>query len=370
LKRGRARKLIILALLLSVAVVAALWWGIGHKQDANTATAATAMARRRDLTTSVLATGAVKPQVGAEVRVGSRISGKVEHLYANIGDKVKKGQIIAELEKADLQAAAARARAEVRVAAAKIDDADSRLNLAKLEYERQKNLITTDFTSQQAVDKARKEKESAEAGLKLAQKELEAARATVQEAEVTLSYATITAPISGVIGSVSTQEGETVAAGLNSPTFVTIIDLDRLQTEAFVDETDIGKVKVGQKAAFTVDTFPGKEFEGEVTAIYPKAVIQDNVVNYDVVIGISSPYRGILRPDMTTSVTIYQARRPGVLMIPERAVSRRGGKKFVRRLAHDGAIEEQQIVTGVRQGKYIAVVSGLRQGEQILMPNP
>ncbi len=355
----------IIILMLLAAVAAALWWYASHKPAAKNSTSATVTARRRDLTVSVLATGAVKAQVGAEVRVGSRISGKVEHLYANIGDEVKKGQIIAELEKADLQASAARAGAEVRVAAAKIADADSRLKLAKLEYERQKNLIKKDFTSRQALDKAVKEKESAGAGLNLAQWELKAARAALKEAEVKLSYATITAPISGVIGSVSTQEGETVAAGLNSPTFVTIIDLDRLQTEAFVDETDIGKVKVGQKAVFTVDAFPERKFKGEVTAIYPKAVIQDNVVNYDVVIGIKTPYRGILRPDMTTSVTIYQARRLGVLMIPERAVIRRGGKKFVRL---PGSAGERQIVSGARQGKYIEVVSGLRQGGKILLP--
>jgi len=307
LKRYKG-KIIILALLFMTTAVMWLWWGNSHKPDikknAPLVTRAKDTARHRDQISPVLATGAVKPQVGAEVRVGSRVSGKVEHLYANIGDKVKKGQIIARLEKADLEAAAARAGAGVQVAAAKITDADSRLKLANLEYKRQKNLMKEDFTSRQALDKAVKEKESAEAGPNLAQKELEVARAARKEAEVKLSYATITAPIAGVIGSVSTQEGETVAAGLNSPTFVTIIDLERLQAEAFVDETDIGKVKVGQKAVFTVDTFPNREFKGEVKAIYPKAVIQDNVVNYDVVIGIKTPYRGILRPDMTTSVTI------------------------------------------------------------------
>jgi RND family efflux transporter MFP subunit len=311
LKRHKGK--IILALLFAAIAAAAIWWNAADKPVSKktvpvTTTATSAHIRHREQISPVLATGAVRPQVGAEVRVGSRISGKVEHLYANIGDKVKKGQIIAELEKADLQASAARAGAEVQVAEAKIADADSRLKLAGLEYGRQQNLIKKDFTSRQALDKAVKEKESAEAGLNLAQKELEAARAALKEAEVKLSYATITAPITGVIGSVSTQEGETVAAGLNSPTFVTIIDLNRLQTEAFVDETDIGKVKVGQQAVFTVDTFPDREFEGEVTAIYPKAVIQDNVVNYDVVIGIKTPYQGILRPDMTTSVTIRRRR--------------------------------------------------------------
>ena len=92
---------------------------------------------------------------------------------------------------------------------------------------------------------------------------------------------------------------------MQAPTFVTIIDLQRLQVDAYVDEVDIGKVKVGQRAVFTVDAFPGTEFEGQVSAIYPKAVIQDNVVNYDVVVDIQTPYHGRLRPEMTASVTIF-----------------------------------------------------------------
>ena len=322
---------------------------------------------RRDLSSAVLATGAVKPQVGAEVKVGARISGKVEHLYANIGDQVKKGQVIAELEKADLEAAVARARAEEKVAEARITDAKAKLRLAVLEDKRQQNLIKNDFTSQQAVDKSRQGQESAAAGLNLAVKQLDAARAARDEAEVKLSYATITAPISGVIASVSTQQGETVSAGLNAPTFVTIIDLSRIQVDAFVDETDIGKIKLGQGAMFTVDSYPNKEFKGVVAAIYPQAVIQDNVVNYDVVININSPFKDLLRPDMTASVTIYQAERKGVLMIPRTALVRRGGRKYVRLRAADGQLREQAVKTGVSEGRYIEIISGLRADDTVII---
>jgi putative ABC transport system ATP-binding protein len=165
--------------------------------------------------------------------------------------------------------------------------------------------------------------------LRQATTDVERTKAALASARVALSYATITAPIAGVVGLASTQEGETVAAGLNAPTFVTIVDLNRLQVDTFVDEVDIGKVKVGQKASFTVDSFPSREFAGQVTAIYPRAVIQENVVNYDVVVEITDKYDGLLRPEMTASVTIQLDARDNVLTVPVKAVKRDHGRNVV-----------------------------------------
>ncbi|NOZ84891.1 MAG: efflux RND transporter periplasmic adaptor subunit [Deltaproteobacteria bacterium] len=368
-KRKRSKLFIIISALL-VCVAAAAWWAVSDNGNAGQRSAReTARVTRRDFSSTVLATGAVKPQVGAEVRVGARISGKVEHLYANIGDHVKKGQVIAELEKADLEAAVAKARAEVKVAEARVAGAGSGVKLANLEYQRQQNLIKKDFTSRQAVDKALKEKESARAGLDLAGKQLDAARAALEEARVKLSYATITASISGVIGSVSTQQGETVSAGLNAPTFVTIIDLDRLQVDAYVDEVDIGKIKIGQKCIFTVDAFPAREFHGKVVAIYPEAVIQENVVNYDVVVEIADPYDGLLRPEMTASVTILLRKRKQVLAVPAKAVKRERGRNIVYLPAKDGP-EIRRVNIGWKDGQWIEITAGLKEGENVLLEKP
>ena len=160
------------------------------------------------------------------------------------------------------------------------------------------------------VASARKAYELAKAGyqeeLRQAIADVARAQATLNNADIQRSYATLTAPISGVMGSVSTREGETVAAGLNSPTFVTIIDLERLQVDAMVDEVDIGKVRPGQKAVFTVDAFPAREFPGKVVAIYPKAVLLENVVYYDVVVDIQGNEDKVLRPEMTASVVLNQ----------------------------------------------------------------
>ena len=355
--------------LLIIVVSAAGWWYASDTNKDGRAGPETARVIKRDFSATVLATGAVKPQVGAEVKVGARISGKVERLYANIGDTVKKGQVIAELEKADLEAGLARYQAEVDVAEAKINDAKARMKLARREFQRQKNLLAKDLTSQRVVDTALKEKEVAEAALLLTQKQRNAAQAALREAQVRLSYATLTAPISGVVASVATQEGETVAAGLSAPTFVNIIDLQRLQVDAYVDEVDIGKIKVGQRATFTVDAYPAQEFEGKVVAIYPKAVIQENVVNYDVVIEITSPYQGLLMPEMTTSVTVFLEIRKDVLAIPVRAVKRERGKSMVYTL-DNGQATARQIRTGWRDGSWIEVATGLNEGQTVLINVP
>ena len=393
---------LLLVLLAGVVAALGLWRRNARSRKHNNPRQATARVTRRDFASTVLATGAVKPQVGAEVRVGARISGKVERLYANIGDMVKKGQVIAQIEKADLEATVAQRRAELHLGEAKRSAVESlrpkeiekanadvekwtaTLTLCKKELARHDDLLKRDAVSQhdwdashEACSVAQSEHTAAQKMLELTksryEEDLKQARADVQRAkavlafaEVQLSYATIIAPIAGVIASVATQEGETVAAGLNAPTFVTIIDLDRLQVDAFVDEVDIGKVQVGQQAVFEVDTFPGREFKGKVDAIYPKAVIQENVVNYDVVIDISRPYGGLLRPEMTTNVTIFLAARENVLAVPSKAVKRARGKTIVYVLSN-GQPELREVKVGWKDGRWLEVVRGLDEGQTVLL---
>jgi len=394
-----------LVLVAGMAAVAVWWFSPRGTATGVDAAPASATATRRDFASSVLATGAVQPQIGAEVRVGARISGKVERLLANIGDTVAKGRVVAELEKADLEAVVAQRQAELNLAEAKLaavesllpreiekvrldlEENQATLTLAKKTLGRTLRLharkVATDEDRDQAEERyavagsrvasTRKALELAETryaeDLRQAKAEIERARSALKNAQVQLSYATITAPIQGVIASVSTEEGETVAAGMQAPTFVTIIDLQRLQVDAYVDEVDIGKVKVGQRAIFTVDAFPGTEFEGTVSAIYPKAVIQDNVVNYDVVVDIQTPYHGRLRPEMTTSVTIFLDRRQDVLAVPSKAVQREQGKTMVYVLER-GRAKPREIKVGWRDGRWIEVVSGLDEGETVLVEPP
>jgi len=401
----RKNWIILFVLVLLGAAVGVGVWSYWPRDNAINNGPATTKVMRRDLASTVLATGVVKPQVGAEVRVGSRISGKVDRLLANIGDVVKKGQVIAQLEKADLEAIANERTAELQMVEAKLaavkslrpreiekaqTDVDQWLATVELnrkELNRQEELLKQDFTSEQARDRAkeqlavseaqlasvRKALELAETGyeedIRQAVADVERAKAVLANDMVQLSYATITAPIDGVVGSVSTQEGETVAAGLNAPTFVTIIDLARLQVDTFVDEVDIGKVSPDQRAVFTVDSFPACEFEGKVVTIYPKAVIQENVVNYDVVVKIIDSYEGFLRSEMTASVTIFLETHKNVLTLPVKAIKRDQGKNVVY-LMSSGGPQSREVKVGWKNSQWVEILSGLDEGETVLLESP
>ena len=307
--------------------------------------------KRRDIASSVQATGVIRAKIGAEVKVGARISGRVEKLYANIGDVVKKGQVIARLEQEDLKAKVNEANMNLKINEANLD-------LAQKNLQRMQNLYAKDFVSKDKVDVAERDYKAA-----LAQSNQ--IRETIRYNETQMSYANIYAPISGIIASVATQQGETVSASsLNVPTFVTIVDLNRLEIYAYVDETDIGKIKPGLNATFTVDSFPDKDFNGKVTAIYPKATIQDNVVYYITVISIENP-EGKLKPDMTVNATILLNKREHVLAVPNKSIKREGGKKVVTVLENNKTVQKA-IKTGWKDGAYTEVVEGLKEGDKVV----
>ena len=192
--------------------------------------------------------------------------------------------------------------------------------------------------------------------------------ASLELAKVERSFTIIRAPISGTISAVATQEGETVAAGLSAPTFVTIVDLNRLQVHAYVDEVDIGKVRLRQEATFAVDAFPARDFVGRVAAIYPTATIQDNVVKYIVALDIADDSVGLLRPEMTASVRITLEPR-SVLAIPARAIRRNAGQNVVTVRTDDGDVT-RPVRIGWRDGPWIEIVNGLQAGERVVLDPP
>jgi multidrug efflux pump subunit AcrA (membrane-fusion protein) len=335
------------------------------------------------------------------VTVGARISGRVERLFANVGDRVKAGAPIARLDDRDLRARAAKAAADVAAAkaqlalvrrgarpeeiaevAAVLSQAEAEEQLAEAQARRSGALVEKGYVGQEDADRtqrdlavARAKSAGARSRLELARRRfvdedvavaearLQQAEASLAEAQALVSFATLTAPIDGVIAQVSTQAGETVSAGMAAPTFVTLIDLERLEVAVYVDEVDIGRVRVGQRASFTVDAFPGEEFAGTVTAIYPRAVIQSNVVNYITTVAIENP-DGKLKPDMTANVTVSLDERKGVLAVPDRALRRERGRTVVYVATGAGA-EPREVKVGLRGGGMAEIVSGLAEGERV-----
>lgn len=341
------------AALIAIGVTALLWSRAAWTQsEGGAAGAEVVRVVRRDIAYVVKATGIVKPRVGAEVNVGSRVSGEVKRLYVRIGDRVNKGQLLAELDARDLIA-----RRDEATAA--LQQADVNLSYAQTDLQRKRALGAAGVLSRSDLDLA-------ERAVAVAEQQVTAAQASLAYATTQVAYTRIVAPIAGVVASVSTEEGETVAASFEAPTFVTLLDLSRLEVWGYVDETDIGRIRVGQKARFTVDTYSDHEFEGRVTAVYPKAEILDNVVNYVTVVRFEPPHDRTLRPEMTTTVRIALDTRENVLALPIRALRREGDRSFVLSRRGD-AIERRLVTTGSRDESYWEIVDGLREGDQVLI---
>ncbi len=311
-----------------------------------------ARASRRDIGSAVKATGVIRPMIGAEVKVGSRVSGVVRQLSVRVGDRVSKGQFLGELEVRELMARRDQATAALASARANLDYAASDLG-------RKRELSLAKLISASELDLA----ERAQA---VAEQQVTESGADLDYARTQLGYTRIYAPIAGVVASVSTREGEAVAASLAAPTFVTLLDLSRLEVWAYVDETDIGRIRSGQRARFTVDTYPEHEFEGRVTTIYPQAEIRDNVVNYVTVVRFEPSAEHTLRPEMTATVKIALDSRQNVVAVPRRAVRREGGRSFVLCLQPDGTVR-RFVTTGSRDDNYWEIVEGIKEGEAVLL---
>ncbi|MBT3366262.1 MAG: efflux RND transporter periplasmic adaptor subunit [Nitrospina sp.] len=359
---------------------------------------------RQDVHQKVLATGTVTLKTGAEVKIGARISGLVKNLLVKIGDFIHAGEIIAIIEHEDLLSRVARFQAdldaekarqakiraegplEINTAIAEREELRVQIKLAQKMLERNQELNQKGFVSNTVVDQAEEKLAVLKARINLAGEELkleqsqvqndsrlaqamvERAQASLAEEEIQLSYATITAPIDGIVAFVSTQEGETVVASLSAPEFVTLIDLRKLEVTVFVDETDIGRIKVGQIAKFTVDTYADQFFKGKVREIHPKAVIKENVVNYEVILDIEKKKLAKLRPEMTANVVVTTGTRKKVVTLPKEAVKREGKKTFVV-TQNDGKLKDIPIELGWRDGGRIEVTSGLNEGDEVGIPN-
>lgn len=314
----------------------------------------TAAVGRDTLHRTVVATGVVRPVVGAEIDVGSRVSGTVVELPVKVGDRVVAGDLLAQLDATAFDALIEQAKADLTMARAELAQSEST-------FGRRHRLADEGILPAEDHEMARRD-------LEVARARVENAEARLRVAEINRSYTRIEAPIPGVIARVTTREGETVAANFAAPTFVTIIDLDRLEVRAFVDETDIGRVFVAQTATFTVDTYPELELAATVTAIEPKAELQSGVVNYVVVLDFEENEDAVLRPEMTAHVRLEIDRRQDVLTVPRDALRRRDGRRYVS-VRRDAAWIEQEVITGWRNDRVTEVLDGLAEGE-IIRINP
>ena len=304
----------------------------------------------RSITSTILATGIIRLRVGAEVRVGSQLSGIVEELNVVVGAKVKQGDTIARIDSRSLQSRLDQANAQVQVLIQEV-------RRGEVELERARQLDIKGLAPANDI-------EDRQLDLADAQARLEKARRDAAVVATDLQYAVITAPIDGTIASVSTQKGETVAASFETPTFATIIAEDALELVAMVDETDIGTVEKANPVYFTVEAFPVDEFEGTVKQIAPKGTIISGVVNFEVMIAIDSPIDQ-LKPDMTANVSIHTAERDAHVL-PTRAIHRDGFEQYVF-IEIDGELARRNVSVGSREAEFTEIRQGLDRNDKVAL---
>lgn len=266
-----------------------------------------------DISNSVTATGTIEPVTSVDV--GTQVSGIVANIYVDYNSVVKKGQVIAELDKTNLIS-------EVNTAKAALNNAQSQLTYQKANYQRYKALYDKGLVSAD-------EYETALLSYRQAQDAVTQQRESLQQAQTNLGYATITSPVDGVVLSREVEEGQTVASSFETPTLFTIArDLTDMRVIADVDEADIGEVREGERVTFTVDAYPDDTFTGTVTQVRQEGNTEDNVVTYEVV--ISAPNKDLkLKPGLTANVTIYTLDKPGVLSVPNKALRFTPAKELI-----------------------------------------
>lgn len=324
----------------------------------------TAKVQRATIGSTVTATGTIEPVT--KVEVGTQVSGIISKIYVDYNSEVKKGQLIAELDRTNLTS-------ELASAKSNLEAAGSDLSYQKANHNRMKTLHDKGLVSDD-------EYETARLSLRQAESTYAMRKEAVAKAQTNLGYAYITSPINGVILSKAVEEGQTVAAGFTTPTLFTIAqDLTDMRVIADVDEADIGGVAEGQKVEFTVDAYPNETFEGQVTQVRQEATTESNVVTYEVVISAPNPSLK-LKPGLTANVTIHTLEQPNLLSVPTKALRftptadllRKGDKiqdcqgtkkVWVR---EGNVIKAYAVQTGITNGTLTQIVSGIKEGAEVI----
>ena len=349
----------------AVAVIAIVVWALSGGKKEEEVTFESAKVERQNIHTTITATGTIEPVTS--VTVGTQVSGIVSKLYVDYNSVVKKGQVIAELDRTNLTSELNRAKAE-------LTSAQSTLSYETANFQRYQTLFNKGLVSANDY-------ESAKLSYEKARQTVNSARESVQKAQTNLGYATITSPIDGVVLSKSVEEGQTVAASFNTPELFNIAqDLTDMRVIANIDEADIGGVKEGQRVTFTVDAFPDDKFEGTVTQVRQEATTTSNVVTYEVVIG--APNKDLkLKPGLTANVTIYTLEKNDVLAVPSKALRFMPNEALLKKgeqiedvdapqkvwTMEGNTFKAHKVETGITNGMLTEIISGISEGTEVLV---
>jgi HlyD family secretion protein len=339
---------------------------------------------RSDIKSVVSATGTVNAVT--TVLVGTQVSGTIKQLFVDYNSPVKKGQLLAQIDPATFEAQVQQARANLLSAKANLEKSQVSVRDTKTTWERNKTLYAKNFIAKSDLDTSETNYLSAEAQVKASQAQVEQAQAALNYAGINLKYTRILSPVRGTVISRNIDVGQTVAASFQTPTLFTIAqDLTKMQIDTSVDEADIGKVKAGQKATFTVDAYPELTFTGKVSVVRNAPITVQNVVTYDAVITMDNKDLK-LKPGMTANVSIETESKKNVLRVPNAALrfkpsipaakasnaSDQKGTKVSKGpgvwILENNKPKNVKITTGISDGNYTEVISGdITEGLQIIV---
>ena len=347
-----------------VVVIVIAWMLLSGDKKKEKLSFDTAKVETTNISTSITATGTIEPVTS--VTVGTQVSGIVSKLYVDYNSVVKKGQVIAELDRTNLIS-------ELNAQKANLSSAQSSLNYQQSNFNRYQTLYEKGLVSADEFESARLQ-------YLQAKEQVASSRESVQRAQTNLGYATITSPIDGVVLSKSVEEGQTVAASFNTPELFTIAqDLTNMRVIADIDEADIGGVKEGQRVSFTVDAFNDDNFEGAVTQVRQQATTESNVVTYEVV--ISAPNKDLkLKPGLTANVTIFTLEKNNVMAVPAKALRFQPNEAFLQKgetiedcegdhklwTKEGNVFKAHKVEIGTGNGVLTEITGGIANGTEVL----
>ena len=359
-----------------------------------------AEAKYGTITAFVEEMGIVKTQVGASVNVGTRASGTLLKLPYKVGDYVKEGDLLALIDDRDLQANLESAKAtlnrlqteyeminktypqQIKQTKSRIEATKSTYDYTSKNYEREKVLLKKDFTTEDSVDRAKRERDVSRADYEMAKAELVRVEAEFKERkaaslasikaqeeqikalEIAISFTKIYAPISGYVAQVIKQEGETVVAQLNAENLISLIDPTKLEVQLLIDETDITDVKPGSIVKYYVGALPNRWFESTIKTIWPQPISTGNIVYYVAIVPVTVADAAVVRPNMTVHARIITNVKPASLIIPIEALKFVDGKTVVYKVVKEKLVETE-VKTGLKNDKEVEILEGLKEGDKV-----
>lgn len=331
--------------------------------------------KKRTIVESVEASGTINPV--QTVDIGTQVSGTIKYIYADYNSKVKKGDLLAQIDPALFQAQVDKARSDLNAAKANYQRSKSMLEYEKKNYERYARLYTKNYVSKSEVDLAEANYKSNLAEVNAMKAQINQASATLENNLTNLRYTKIISPVDGVVVSRSVDVGQTVAASFQTPTlFMVAQDLTQMQIEVNVSEADIGRIKVGQDVTYTLDGYANEEFHGKVSQVRISPTTVSNVVTYTVIVDVTNEENKLI-PGMTANVSVITNKSENVIAVPVAAFrftpkEITGGKKFEKQgvwvMAKNKKPQRIEVTTGASDGDYTAITEGnIKEGDRVII---